>query len=293
MKRWIIRGTLALLIAATLLTTAGYATLRWMGLFRAPAYDTVPPELPALPRPAVLVLYKTNGYIHREAIPAANALFAELAQRRGYSIYTTDNGAIINERDLRRFDVVVWNNNTGDILAPEQRSAFRHWLEGGGRWLGLHSASDNHFSWPWFVDEVIGARFNGATRYPASPRAELVFEQFCHPALANLPDSLWLEDELYSFSTPPRAKVQVLAHLDERTYLNDQGWLADQLRMGDHPIIWWREVGRGIAVYSGIGHHRETYDIVEYRQLLDNTLRWLIGSPASGGDAPAGCYPSP
>jgi type 1 glutamine amidotransferase len=283
MKKWIVR--LSLSVPAVLLIGAGalYGWLHSMGLYRAPVYDTAAPALPALSHPAVLVLYKTNGYVHAEAIPAANALFKQLAQRHGYAIYLTDNGAVINSDDLKRFDVVVWNNNTGDILTGEQQRAFRNWLEGGGKWLGLHGASGDHFPWTWFVDEVIGATFNTHTLNPPYARAKLVFEQRDHPILAGLPASLWLTDELYSFSTPPRAKVHVLATLDESTYMDEQGWVGRRLRlrMGDHPIIWWRNVGRGTAVYSGIGHKAETYAMPEYRQLLDNTLTWLIAGAVS------------
>lgn len=281
MKKWLVRITLGVSAAMLLTVGIGYLVLRSMGLYRAPHYDTHPPALPALSRPAILVLYKTSGYIHTEAIPAANALFTELARQRGYSIYITDNGAIINPKDLDKFDVVIWNNNTGSILSEVQQQSFRHWLESGGKWLGLHSASDNHFSWPWYVDEVIGAHFNGATRIPSQPRAKLVFELSGHPVLAGMPKSLWLNDEFYSFSNSPRATVDVLASIDESTYIDGQGWMANKLRMGDHPMIWSRKVANGTVVYSAIGHRAETYAIPEYRMLLGNILAWLIaGAPA-------------
>lgn len=289
MKKWIVRTALSLLVIAVLGAGSTYLWLRSMGLYRAPVYDTQAPTLPELTHPAVLVFYKTNGYIHTEAIPAVNALFQELARAHGYSIYLTDNGAVINAGDLKKFDVVVWNNNTGDVLTHDQQQAFRNWLEHGGKWLGLHGASGDHFRWTWFVDEVIGARFNAHTMTPPHPRAKLVFEQRNHPILAGVPASLWLTDELYSFSTPPRRKVSVLATLDENTYMNDQGLFAESLRMGDHPIIWWRNVGHGIAVYSGIGHRAATYTIPQYRHLLENTLQWLInGQSTSPEPTPPG-----
>lgn len=281
MKKWVKRVALGLLAVVLVGAGSSYLALRSMGLYRTPVYDTVAPTLPALPHPSVLVLYKTNGYIHEEAIPAVNALFTQLAKRNGYSIYLTDNGAVINTEDLKKFDVVVWNNNTGDILTATQQSAFKNWLEHGGKWLGLHGASGDHFKWTWFVDEVIGAKFNAHTLFPPQPTADLVFEQRDHPILAGLPAQLSLKDELYSFLTQPRDKVSVLATLDESTYMDEQGLAADSLRMGDHPIIWYRNVGQGIAVYSGIGHRAETYAIPEYQRLLDNTLHWLIGNPTS------------
>ncbi len=285
MKKWILRITLGLLVAVLLVVAAAYFTLRSMGLFRAPEYDTQAPVLPALSSPAILVLYKTSGYVHTEAIPAANALLTELAAERGYAIYITDNGAVINPEQLSQFDILVWNNNTGSILSADQQRHFRDWLESGGHWLGLHSASDNHFSWDWYVDEVIGAAFNGATRIPQQPRAQLVFENRQHAVLSGLPEFLWLSDEFYSFSNSPRPTSTVLATLDESTYIEEQTLVREQLRMGDHPIIWSRKVGEGTVVYSAIGHSAETYAIPEYRELLGNTLDWF-GAGASEAGAP-------
>ncbi|MBM70458.1 MAG: glycosyl hydrolase [Haliea sp.] len=276
MKTWLARVLLGLLAATVLLVAAGYFTLRSMGLFRAPEYDTQAPVLPTLASPAILVFYKTSGYVHTEAIPAANALLVELAEELGYAIYVTDNGAVINPEQLSQFDVLVWNNNTGSVLSPPQQTHFRRWLENGGKWLGLHSASDNHFSWDWYVNEVIGAAFNGATRIPQQPRAQLVFENRDHPVLSGLPASIWLNDEFYSFSNSPRDTSTVLATLDESSYIEEQALVREQLRMGDHPIIWVRRVGEGAAVYSAIGHSADTYAIPEYRRLLSNALHWLI-----------------
>lgn len=279
-RTWMARALVALAVLALLGAGAAGVLLRSMGLLRAPVYDTRAPLLPSLARPALLVFHKTNGYIHRDAIAAANALFRELAQQHGLSVYLTDNGAVINAADLEKFDVVIWNNNTGDVLTPQQQSDFRHWLENGGKWLGLHGAGGDHFRWTWFVDEVVGARFSAHTLSPHFARAQLVFEQRDHPILAGLPDSLWLRDELYSFSDAPRARVSVLATLDESSYLEHQRWIADRLRMGDHPVIWWRRVGAGTAVYCALGHRAEIYALPAYRQLLDNALLWLIhGAP--------------
>jgi len=43
----------------------------------------------------------------------------------GYGFLTTQNGAIFNESDLAKFDVVVLNSFTGDALSPKQEVAFQ------------------------------------------------------------------------------------------------------------------------------------------------------------------------
>lgn len=279
MKKWLLRSALVLIAGALLFGAMAYRELRSMGLFRAPVYDEQPPSLPALAHPAVLVFFKTNGYIHRQAIPAANSLFQHLAADHGWSIYLTTNGAINNPVDLKRFDVIVWNNVTGDVLTPAQQNSFKSWLEGGGRWLGIHGSGGDWFDWTWFVDEVIAAKFAGHTLHPQIARAKVSFENGDQPMLSGLPRELWWTDELYSFSVSPRATVNVLATLDESTYVDAQpGFL--KLRMGDHPIIWWRKVGNGTAIYSALGHTAEAYATPEYQRLLENSVRWLLQRPA-------------
>jgi hypothetical protein len=44
-------------------------------------------------------------------------------------IYQSDNAASHNAKDLARFDAIVWNNTSGDILTSEQRKAFKAWIE--------------------------------------------------------------------------------------------------------------------------------------------------------------------
>ena len=89
--------------------------------FAEPTYDTLAPQLPELPlEPRVLVFSKTNGFRHIEAIPAANAMFAEFASQEGWSIFFTENAAVHNTGALSQFDLVIWNNVSGDVLTEKQ-----------------------------------------------------------------------------------------------------------------------------------------------------------------------------
>lgn len=56
----------------------------------APTFDSVPPQVPALKRPAVLIFSKTNSFRHA-SIPAAVRAIADLAHARGWRSYATEN----------------------------------------------------------------------------------------------------------------------------------------------------------------------------------------------------------
>ncbi|HSB97945.1 MAG TPA: hypothetical protein VLC91_15900, partial [Spongiibacteraceae bacterium] len=87
MKKWLPRILLALLVIALAGGALYYKTMRDLGFYREPVYETVRPDLPALPRPAVLLFSKTNGFIHKDAIPAAKILVQQLAKKRSWSLF--------------------------------------------------------------------------------------------------------------------------------------------------------------------------------------------------------------
>jgi type 1 glutamine amidotransferase len=283
--KWVWRVIGALALAALLAAALIYKGLRDQGFFREPVFETESPQLPSLQHPSVLVFSKTNSFIHRQAIPAAREYLRQLAGARGWSIYVTDSGAVFSAEDLARFDVVVWNNVTGDVLLPGQRQAFREWLEAGGGYVGLHAAGDNsHAAWPWYLDAVIRARFIGHPMSPQFQQARLRVEQREDPLVAALPDPWVRTDEWYSFDASPRAPdVRVLVTIDESSY-EPGGFFGKRLAMGgDHPMIWKHCVGQGRVFYAAPGHTAGTYAEPEYQALLERAIAWAgrIGAQAA------------
>lgn len=288
MTRRLLRVALWLL-ALGVLASAWFAWRRLDAaeVFKKPEFDSVAPQLPAdLGEDAILVFSKTNGYRHHEAIAAVEQLFRAFAQREGLRLVVTQNAAIHDPALLRHFRLVVWNNNTGEVLLPAQQAALRAWLEGGGRWLGIHGAGGSReYGWAWYADELLRARFTGHTMLPHMPEATIRVEDRAHPATAHLPERWIRAEEWYSFSASPRGRgVQVLASLDEDSY-DPSGEL---LMNGDHPLVWWHRVGGGFVFYSALGHTGSAYEEPAHRLLLENATRWLLApEPAAGTPAPA------
>ncbi|GAB3291906.1 ThuA domain-containing protein [Parahaliea aestuarii] len=281
-KRFLIRALLALLVLALAGSAYIYYQLRSSGLMREPSYDTTAPAIPELSHPAVLVLHKTNGYIHKEGLPAATRMLEELAAENGWHLYQTDNAATHNARDLQRFDLVIWNNTSGDILTPEQRTAFRSWLEAGGNWLGLHAAGgDREYAWDWYRDTLLGAQFIGHTMSPQFQLADVLIAN-ASPLTTHLP-SPWQvgPEEWYAFDRNPRdTGATILLNLDESSYHPENGRFSvfpDTNMPGEHPIAWSRTVGTGTMIYSAIGHQAATYSLPAYREFIVRAVKQLTG----------------
>ena len=245
---------------------------------RCARYDHTPPVLPdTLHHPAILVFSKSNGFRDDPSVNAAQAALKTMAGHEHWTIFSTDNAAVFNARDLKRFDAVVWNNVSGDVLTLAQRKDFKAYLEGGGGFAGLHgSGGDFFYDWDWYADTLIGARFKAHPMSPQFQAARLKVEDSKNPVVRGLQPEWTMTDEWYSFKTNPRQKgADVLVTLDERTYRPMAGKL--DLRMGDHPIAWTQCIGKGRSFYTAIGHRPESYSEPNTNRLIEQGVAWAAG----------------
>lgn len=247
---------------------------------RCARYDVDQPKLVTPPgKPRFLMFEKITGFRDGPSVDAAHAAILAMAARNGWAIVTTDKGGAITPAILRKFDAVIWNNVSGDVLTVAQRKAFQRYIEGGGGFVGMHgSGGDPTYFWDWYADTLIGARFIGHPMGPQFQDARVRVDDGANAITRGLPREWTMNDEWYSFKTNPRANgAHVLATLDESTYSP-----GESLRMGaDHPIAWTRCISNGRSFYSAIGHRPETYSEPHNVMLLEQGLGWAAGAGAS------------
>ena len=211
----------------------------------------------------VLLFSRTVGFRH-DSIPAAIAALTDLQTEGGYIVEASEDPAQFSAENLVRFQVVVFLLTTGDVLADDQQAAFEAWIAGGGGFVGVHSAADTEYDWP-FYGELVGAYFKA---HPAVQPASVSIEVSDHAATRAIPSPWVHTDEWYDFSANPRPAVTVLATVDETSYTGGT--------MGaDHPIIWAHATtGGGRALYTALGHTQQSYAEPSLRQHLVGALRW-------------------
>ncbi|MFN3214472.1 MAG: ThuA domain-containing protein [Henriciella sp.] len=281
-------------IAAFTLGLSVQTTAAQNGTDTPVVYDQIPPHITKwMQQPAILVFSKTNGWRHNEGIAGADKFFVELSRAKGFGIFTTVNAAIFNADDLARFDVIVFNNATGDTLSPDQEAAFRDWLEAGGAWIGLHGSGDNtHADWPWYAKSLIGPTFTG---HPLTPHFHIVRVETldeAHPIMTGTPLVWEHDDEWYFFDSHPRDYgLHPLAGIHETDFKpegedvqNLTTWAMGEAPL-DHPVIWVGCPGEGRSFYSALGHSDLAYDSQTYRDILVNAFDWVLktSDPAGGG----------
>jgi type 1 glutamine amidotransferase len=221
---------------------------------------------PAHPSFTVLVFTKTAGFVH-DSIPAGVAALRTLGERSGFAVESTADAAAFRDENLKRFKVVVFLSTTGDVLDDAQQAAFERYIRGGGGFVGIHSASDTEYDWPWY-GQLVGAYF--ASHPKGTPTATVRVVDAKHPATSGLPAAWERTDEWYNFKAPPR-DVRVLAKVDESTYTG--GTMS-----GDHPIAWSHEVeGGGRAFYTAMGHTKESYSEPLFLGHLLGGIRYAAG----------------
>lgn len=221
----------------------------------------------ALDPPSVLLFTKTAGFEHA-SIPTAVAALHDAGSSRGWTVTDTEDAGTISTRGLADVDVVVFLMTTGDVLDDEQQAALEAFVQSGRGWVGVHSASDTEYDWPWYGG-LVGAYFAG---HPQPQRASVAVEVADHPATSHLPGTWTRFDEWYSFDDNPRDDVVVLLALDESTY--DPGGLA----MGDHPIAWSHTYDGGRAFYTAGGHTSESYEEPDFIAHLVGGIEWAAAA---------------
>lgn len=226
---------------------------------------------------SLLVYSRTDGWRH-DSIDEAWAAIAAIAHSRGWSVTFTEDPAWFEAERLAQFDAVIWAQPTGDTLSPSQKASFRAFVENGGGYVGLHSAGDDTHTWPWYAQELIGARFIGHPLDPGVRSGTIVIEDNAHPSTAHLPQRWHRLDEWYSFDRSVRGKFHVLATLDESTYVPGTWNDGVPLAMGaDHPIAWARCLAGGRSFYSALGHTAESYAEPALRQHIEGGISWALG----------------
>ena len=70
----------------------------------------------------------------------------------------SEDASIFTEKNLSQYKLVIFLNTTGDILTDDQQKNFESFIKNGGSFMGIHSATDTEYDWPWY-GKLVGAYF--------------------------------------------------------------------------------------------------------------------------------------
>lgn len=219
----------------------------------------------------VLLFTKTAGWHHKSQPAGVEALKA-LADKHYFNLVWHEESRYFNDEYLSKVDVVVFLSTTGNILSNEQQAAFERFIKSGGGFVGIHSASDTEYDWPWF-QKLVGRTF---VIHPVVQTAVLhKFPGNKHIGLQQMPEQLLWTDEWYEFG-PELTKLNYLLTVDEKTYQTQADWGDIK---GDgmgkfHPISWYHNFDGGRSFYTALGHLSAVYENTLFTEHIYGGIYW-------------------
>ncbi len=217
----------------------------------------------------IVLFSRTLGHRHEDAIMAALDVLPGRLADKGYTTKATE--APEDLEDLSGAAAVVFLYTTGnDVLDVEGKRELERFMRANGGWVGIHSAADTEYEWPFYQELVVG-HFGS---HPGIQPASIDVVNVDHPVMAGVPVRWDAEDEWYNFlrEAGSIAGVTVLANLDETTYTGgDMG--------AKHPIIWAHQRFVGRAVYSGLGHVAARWEDPVYVDHVMQMIEWAATKP--------------
>ena len=220
----------------------------------------------------VLVFSKTASFRH-ESIAAGKTALEKMAKEKGFGVSFTEDAGQFNERNLKKYNTVVFLNTTGDVLTNEQQVAFERYIQAGGGYTGIHAATDTEYEWPWY-GQLAGAYFLDHPMTPSNvQKGKFIVTEKNHWATQGMPDEFERTDEFYSFKDIS-PKIHVVLKIDEKSYIGGKN-------PDFHPMSWYQEFDGGRSFYTAMGHTDETFSDPLFLNHLYAGIKYT-----AGGDAP-------
>ncbi len=250
------------------------------------SYETQAPTInfPA-GQTSVLLFSKSTGYRHATSIDAGKRVFDSLAKKNNWFVYSTEEGGVFNKEQLAKFNVVVFNNSTGRVLNDEQEQALEHYVEQGGRLIGIHGAGDDSHHWDWYEHNLLGSKFSHHPIAAHLQKTAVVLNEVPDSAISSGLAETWEStDEWYVFFENPRAKgFHVLFNIDGSA-INPSGnifFVKDKnFGMGkDHPVAWYKNIGKGSTFYTSMGHDETIWGHEPFNKMIENAVNWKLALP--------------
>lgn len=241
--------------------------LIYLGLFLSTQYSFA-----QKPSVNILVFSKTAAFRHA-SIDAGKKALTKMATEKGFTASFTEDATQFNDKNLKKYNAVLFLNTTGDILNDEQQIAFERYIQAGGGYVGIHAATDTEYGWPWY-GKLAGAYFLDHPMTPSNVQnGKFIVTEKNHWSTQGMPDEFERKDEFYSFKDIS-PKIKVVLKIDEKSYIGGKN-------PDFHPISWYQEFDGGRSFYTAMGHTDETFSEPIF---LNHLLAGI--NYAAGGDAP-------
>ncbi|RYD76179.1 MAG: ThuA domain-containing protein [Sphingobacteriales bacterium] len=216
-----------------------------------------------------------NDQAHISFVNEANQWFPDMSNKYNFSYESTSNWDNLNSEYLSKYQVVLFLDTRPE--KPEQREAFKSYMQNGGSWMGFHfsafalekSAFD--MNWDWYHNTFLGSGGYGSNTWrPTS--AILKVEDSKHPVTKNLPRTFKSQpNEWYRWQNDLRNNpdINILLAIDSTSFpLGTRPKAYEIWHSGYYPVVWANKNYK--MVYVNMGHND-----MDYEHKYDNTNKTL------------------
>ena len=263
----------------------------------------VPSKATVVPKKArkLLVFSLCTSYEH-SSIPYGKKVLEIMSKKTGaFEAVFSDDISVFEPENLRQFDAVFFNNNSGELFWPKdmndlsladqekvkKRSAhlqksLADYIAGGGGFASIHCAVWCFYSWDEYAN-IIGATW---VSHPWHEKVSMKLDDAEHPlCVAFGGKGFDITDEIYVFEEPySRDSVRVLFSLDMNK-TNSKDEFKGKRPDSDYAQSWVKSYGKGRVFYSALGHD---HDVFWNEAVLGH---WLDGIQFALGDLDANTTP--
>ena len=225
----------------------------------------------------VLVYTKNGkGYIH-DNIPSAVRCIEKLGSQYGFKVDTANDASVMTEKNLKQYTMLIFPSTNNDVFDTDaQRLAFRHYIEAGGGFVGIHSVTGTERNWKWFK-MMLGGTFSWHAKFQKF-KSKVIDSK--HPSMQGLPAVWEKEDECYfAKELYPGAKA-VLAH--DLTSLNISDTIQRNLIIKNaggyaelYPSAWVYDFDGGHTWCTVLGHDKKDYSDPTYVQHIFQGIKFI------------------
>lgn len=199
----------------------------------------------------IKVMFLRGGGVHdwKNCTPI---LVSVLEKTNDFEVTFAENLDDLRER-TSEFDIIM-QYTTGMQLTKEQENGLCDFVQNGGGYVGIHSASDSFKNSDRYW-EMLGGRFAG---HGGGKFTVYIYDRD-HPITKGLQD-FEIQDETYSHNYHRNAQMRSLTRMNRGNERQSMSWVSSY--------------GKGRLFYTGNGHGREAWTNPHFQRLVVRAAYW-------------------
>lgn len=214
-----------------------------------------------------------KGYVHDNIATGVEAI-RRMGAEKSFAVDVSDDPAVFTTANLKQYAALVFANSNNEAFSTEaQRDAFKAYIQAGGGFVGLHSASGSERAWPYFAS-VLGGRF---AAHPQQQKFTVDVVDPNFPAAKGVPAHFAWTDECYFIEHLNPGLHPVLT--TDRTKLSSLDRLKIDVNTFPNPLplAWYQTFDGGREYYLALGHNKDDYANPILYGLIENGILWAMG----------------